>query len=131
MRVTEASGDGLSLPFLSIEQGSTSGIVDSREVVIQSEQEWQTLWRQHAPVAAPRPPVDFAKHLVVGIFAGQQPTSGYRVDIVSVERERGGISVIYQVESPAKDAMVAQVLTQPFHFIRLPRLGLPIRFKRL
>jgi len=50
---------------------------------------------------------------------------------VRVERESGGLSIVYRIESPAKDAMVAQVLTQPFHLVRLPRLGLPMRFKKL
>jgi hypothetical protein len=129
--VAEASGADSRVSFVSIEQGSMSGIVDPREVVVETEQEWQALWRQHAPTGASMPHVDFATHLVAGIFAGQHPTSGYRVQIVSVERENAQITVIYyQIEGPAKDAIVAQVLTQPFLIIRLPRLGLPIRFKR-
>src|SRR5574341_854685 len=122
--VAEASDPDSRVSFVSIEQRSTSGIVDPREIVIQSEPEWQALWRQHATVGAPLPCVDFATHLVVGIFAGQRPTSGYRVQIVSVEREHAQITVIYQIEGPAKDAIVAQVLTQPFLLIRLTRLGL-------
>ena len=118
------------LPFVSIGQGTASGVIDRREVVVQSEQQWQKLWNEHAP-GAPPPPIDFTKELVVGVFAGQLPTAGYRVEIVRVERESGGLSIVYRIESPAKDAMVAQVLTQPFHLVRLPRLGLPVRFKKL
>ena len=125
----EASDGYSPISFVSIGQGSASGIVDPREIVIQSEQEWWDLWKHHAPSGSP-PPVDFATELVVGIFAGQRPTSGYQVQVVTVERVGAETSVIYQIKSPPKDALVAQVLTQPFHLIRLPRLGLPIRFKR-
>src|SRR5438093_10996751 len=77
------------LPFVSIGQGTASGIIDRREVVVQSEQQWQKLWNEHAPTGAPPPPIDFTKELVVGVFAGQRPTARYRVEIVRVERERG------------------------------------------
>jgi hypothetical protein len=129
--VAEASSADSPVSFVSIGQGTASGIVDPLEIVIQSEQELQDFWKQHAPSGSPPPPVDFATDLVVGIFAGQRPTSGYQVEIVRVERGGTGIHVIYQIKSPPKDALVAQVLTQPFHLIRLPQLNLPIQFKRL
>jgi hypothetical protein len=119
------------VPFVSIGEGTASGIADPREVVVRSEQEWKTLWRQHAPSVPLPPPVDFTKEIVVGVFAGQRPTAGYRVEIFRVERESRGLSVVYRVEGPAKDAMLAQMLTQPFKLVRLPGLGLPVRFKRL
>ncbi|PYV10029.1 MAG: hypothetical protein DMG07_21895, partial [Acidobacteria bacterium] len=46
------------LPFVSIGEGTASGIVDPREVVVESEQQWKTLWKQHAPSAPLPPPVD-------------------------------------------------------------------------
>src|SRR5262245_13182995 len=73
------------LPFVSLDQGSTSGIASPREVVVRSEREWVSLWKQHASAGRPLPPVNFAKEQVVGIFAGQRPTAGYRVEIVKVE----------------------------------------------
>jgi hypothetical protein len=130
VRGVEPSGGGSPVPFVSIGQGSVSGIVDPQEVVIQSAEEWRELWSTHAPSAPAPPPVDFARELVVGIFAGQRPTSGYQVQVVRVERGETMISVVYQVTGPPADAMVAQVLTQPFLLITLPRLGLPIRFSR-
>src|SRR4030095_13647772 len=74
------------LPFVSIGQGTASAIVEMREVVVQSEGDWKKLWTQHAPDGAPPPAVDFESELVVGVFAGQQPTAGYRIEIVRIER---------------------------------------------
>ena len=119
------------MPFVSLDKGTHSGIADPREVVVQSEREWETLWKQHAPTGPPLPSVNFAEEQVVGVFAGQRPTAGYRVEIVKVERESSGLDVVYRIESPPQDAIVAQELTQPFHLVRLPALGLPVRFKKL
>jgi hypothetical protein len=119
------------LPFVSLDQGISSGIADSREVIVQSERDWETLWKRHAPTGPPPPPVNFAKEQVIGVFAGQRPTAGYRVEITKVERESDGLTVVYRIESPPQDAIVAQQLTQPFHLVRLPALGLPIRFNKL
>lgn len=123
------SGDR-QIPYVSISQGTTSGVVDPLEIVIESEKEWQKLWERHAPPGSSAPSVDFATQVVVGIFAGERPTAGYQVQIVNVELERTRINVTYEVKTPQKDALVAQILTQPFHLIRLPRLNLPIQFKR-
>ena len=116
------------IAFHSIAQGTTSGIVTPQALVIQSAPAWQELWRQHAPSGRPPPPIDFATELVVGVFLGQQPTAGYRVQVVRVEEGDREVRVIYQVHNPPPEALVVQVLTQPFHLIRIPRLGLPIRF---
>ncbi len=118
------------IAFHSIAQGTASGIVAPQEVVIQSAPAWQELWQQHAPLGPPPPPIDFATELVVGIFLGQQPTAGYQVEVVQVEAGDTEVHVIYQVQMPPPDAVVAQVLTQPFHLIRMPRVGLSIRFER-
>ena len=119
------------LSFVSIGQGTASAIVERREFVVQSEEDWKKLWTRHAPNGAPLPAVDFTSELVVGVFAGQQASAGYQIEIVRIERESGGLFVVYRIESPAKDAMVAQVLTQPFHFVRLRNLGLPVQFRKV
>src|SRR5262249_54965084 len=76
-------------------------------------------------------PIAFhSTELVVGLFLGQQPTAGYRAQVVRLEVGDSEVRVICQVHNPPPDAVVAQVLTQPFHLIRMPRLGLPIRFER-
>src|SRR5215475_14727220 len=105
------------IAFHSIAQGTTSGIVAPQALVIQSAPAWQELWRQHASSDRPPPPIDFATELVVGIFLGQQPTAGYRVQVVRVEEGDSEIRVIYQVHNPPPEALVTQVLTQPLHLI--------------
>lgn len=90
---------------------------------------WHALWTRHSPRTS-HPPVDFATDVVVGVFAGQRPTAGYEVEIVAIERQPGETTVVYRVTAPPRDALVARILTSPFHLARLPRHGLPIQFQR-
>lgn len=119
------------LPFVSIQQGTQSAITDPYEVVVQSEAEWRALWARHVPGGVSPARADFTREIVVGVFAGQQLTAGYQVEIVSVDRQPAELVVSYQIKRPPADALVGQMLTQPFHLVRLPRLGLPVRFNRL
>jgi hypothetical protein len=122
-------GPGASIPFASLARGITSGITQPQEVVVDSAAEWRALWSRHAP-GAPLPAVDFATDVVIGVFAGERRTGGYSVQIVGIDRGAGDVVVAYRVIEPGRDAMVTQMLTSPFHLVRLPRQGLPFRFER-
>jgi hypothetical protein len=76
----------LVVPFVPIAQGPWSGVAEPKEVVVHSVDEWRSLWREHSASADPLPTVDFTGEAVAGVFAGPCPTSGYRVEIVCVER---------------------------------------------
>jgi hypothetical protein len=117
------------VPFTSLARGAHSRITQPQEAVIQSAGEWQDLWSRHAPATSP-PPVDFTTEMVIGIFAGERRTAGHDLQIVAIERTAIDVVVMYQVRAPRSDAVVAQVLTSPFHLVRLPRQGLPFRFEQ-
>ncbi len=53
-----------------------SGINAARQAVARTAAEFDALWRQHAP-GRPAPAVDFAKSMVVAVFLGTRPSSGY------------------------------------------------------
>ena len=44
----------------TIEKGDQSNIDDARRVLVRTDAEWSTLWRQHHP-DKPRPAVDFSR----------------------------------------------------------------------
>lgn len=119
------------LLFGTVAQGAMSNIEEPRQVVVRTASEWQTLWREHDPGNASAPPVDFAESLVVGIFSGSRPTAGYAVEIAAVKNEGNRTIVEYRERQPPRDAPVAQVLTSPFHIVRLPRTVGSVEFKRL
>lgn len=59
--------------------------------------------------------------MVVAIFLGEKTTGGYVVEMRTVELDGSNMRLYYREKSPAPDAMVTQVLTQPFHLIKLQK----------
>jgi hypothetical protein len=117
-------------PFTLLAKGQMSGIDDAREIVVSSQQEWEALWKAHAGTAK-RPQVDFSKTIVVGVFLGSRPTSGFDVRIDRVVVEDGAWVVEYGEHRPGRDQVVAQVLTSPYQLVALARHDGPVQFRRL
>jgi hypothetical protein len=110
--------------FTTIQKGIYSGVREPLQVVIRSQQEWAALWSRHASgrhPAAPPPDIDFSAEMVVGLFLGEKSTGGYSVEITTAELAGSRLHVYYRERSPARDALVTQVMTQPHHLIRLPK----------
>jgi len=77
--------------------------------------------------------VDFSQKMVVGVFIGEQRGSGGSIGGVEVLEvmQRGGSMVVSvrEVQSP-RGSVGLQVLTQPFHFMVLPRSEVPVKFEQ-
>jgi VWFA-related protein len=118
-----AAGDpaaaGSAGVMTTIARGSTSGITGHTEIVARTQAEWEALWKQHAP-DRPAPTVDFTRHAVAAVFLGSQPTAGYSVRIASAKQTGEGLELEFLVGRPASDAIVAQVVTSPFHIVTVP-----------
>jgi hypothetical protein len=113
----------------TVAQGAASGITERREVVVRSAAEWQALWKEHSSRAAP--PVDFSGATVVGVFLGMRPTAGYQVEVVGARLESGALVVEYRERQPGPDVLSAQVLTSPFHLVRVPRHTGRVEFRKV
>ncbi len=59
--------------------------------------------------------VDFEKNVVIAAFAGGHRTGGFSVEFEETEQ-----SLFINLNSPPKDAMVTQALTQPFKIVSVP-----------
>lgn len=113
----------------TVAQGPSSGVEEPKQVVVRSPAEWDSLWKSHAgPQTAPA--VDFSTNMVAAVFLGTRPTGGHRVEIVGTRREKDLLIIEYIERAPGADAIVTQVLTSPFHIVKLPRFNGPIRFRR-
>lgn len=114
----------------TVAQGPSSGVEAPRQVVVRSPAEWDTLWKSHAgPQTAPA--VDFSTSIVAAVFLGTRPSGGFRAEILGARRENDALVVEYVEGMPAADAIVTQVLTSPFHIVKLPRFNGPIRFRKV
>jgi hypothetical protein len=105
--------------FRSLDRGLDTNVTSTRQVVVRTESEWETLWREHA-VERPRPRVNFNQEMVVAIFMGSRPTAGFAVEVVMLREEAGALVVQYRETRPAAGALTAQVLTMPYHIVAVP-----------
>lgn len=107
-----------------------SGVEQSRQVVVQDETAWYTLWREHAGESLP-PAVSFSTHTVLAVFLGTRPTGGFDVEIRRVRRD-GEVTVVEWVERrPGPGEVAAQVITSPVHIVAVPRIPGPVRFEQV
>jgi hypothetical protein len=104
----------------TIEKGDQSNVDDAKQVLVKTEAEWTKLWQQHA-TGRPRPPVDFSKEMVVGLFMGSRPNAGFSTAVISATAGNGALIVRYTETMPAAGSVSAQILTFPFHLVAIPR----------
>jgi hypothetical protein len=116
------------LLFVTVAQGTMSNIEEPRTVVVRTAAEWQALWKEHDPEHA-APAIDFAQSTVVGVFLGSRPTAGFAVEVSGVKADGNRTLVEYVERRPPRDAFVAQVVTSPFHIVRLKRTAGTIEFR--
>ncbi len=115
---------------VTVARGAYSGIHDSKEAVIRAAPEWRALWKSHAgPEAAPV--VDFSTDIVAAVFLGTRSTGGFSVEIIGARRESDVLIVEYIERRPGPDDIVTQVLTSPFHIVKVPRHAGPVRFREV
>jgi hypothetical protein len=113
--------------FTNIAKGDSSGQQLAKQVTVRTAAEWKALWKDHAPTEK-MPAVDFAKDMVVGIFLGTKPSAGHEVEIVGVRPEGKDLIVEYVQKQPAPGTMAAQILTEPFHLVSVPKHAGTVRF---
>ena len=125
---------GVYLPFITIEKGTYSGITEPSYAVIKGEDDWNNFWDRHVSNIIPKPDVpeiDFSKEMVIGVFAGQKNSGGYEVEIVKILKEENSIKVLYKERVPLPDEVVTAVITQPYHFIKMPKEDLKVIFQNI
>ena len=117
------------MTFTTLDRGTNSRIDAARTVVVKQAAEWSALWREHAGDRKP-PAVDFAKSMVVAVFAGSRPTGGYAVDVTQIEAKDGSVVVAYRERRPSPEDIVTQALTAPFHIVVTQAASGPVIFQR-
>jgi hypothetical protein len=116
-----------AIVFTSVAKGDASEQQTARQVTIRTAAEWKALWKDHAPTGK-LPDVDFTKNMVVGIFLGTKPSTGHEVEIVAARVEEKDLVVEYVQKQPGRGTMAAQILTQPYHLVSLPKQPGNVRF---
>jgi hypothetical protein len=128
----------MNVDFTTIARGTDSGYQSASQMVINNSERWNDLWQQHTYNTEPPPPVpqvDFTPYSVVAVFAGEQPTGGYSVEILSVEtsgsQTQEQLAIRVQHRQPGAGDFVTEALTYPYHIIRIPKIDGRVVFKHI
>lgn len=76
------------------------------------------------------PDVDFSTEMVLAINGGQQPTTGYVVEITQVTEGDNQLNVYYDSKSPTSDCGTGQALTAPYCLVAIPTSDKTVIFHR-
>jgi hypothetical protein len=116
-----------SPPLTTVAKGDLSGQQTAKQVTVRTPAEWKALWKDHAPTEK-MPPVDFSKDMVVGIFLGTKPSDGHEVEIVAVRTQEKELVVEYVQKQPGRGTVAAQILTEPYHLVSVPKFAGTAKF---
>lgn len=86
---------------------------------------WTTL-----PTKQAAPDVAFDQMMVVGIFLGNRPTTGYKVEITGARKEGAELVITWREVAPAEGASVNATVTSPFALAGIQRHDGPVRFEK-
>lgn len=111
-----------TVALVTIEKGTDLEVPTPTTKVIGFADAWKAdwaAWHKDIEPAPPLPAVDFSKERVVAFFAGRKPTAGYTVEACEARRRGDDIVLKVRERKPRPDAMVAQVITYPYHIVRV------------
>jgi hypothetical protein len=119
----------VEIPTTTLAGDQMSAIDSPRQSVVKTAAEFETLWRAHSP-GRPVPTVDFSRNMVLAVFLGSRPSSGFDVQITNVRRDGELLLVTWAERRPGRDQMAAQVMTAPAHLVTVPRFEGAVRFQK-
>ncbi|MGH9673619.1 MAG: protease complex subunit PrcB family protein [Bryobacteraceae bacterium] len=119
--------------FSSLKVSSTRELSRQAAWIITQGDQWKRFLTEILGHTGTPPRIDFQRHSVVAILAGQKSSAGYSIQVQKVtddpqpgQPSRG--TVHYRIVGPPPDAMTAQVLTYPFVLIRIEKKFTSLEF---
>jgi hypothetical protein len=128
----ESANKAPAVGYTILASGAQSGITQPMDTIITTEAELDTLWEKHYAylgVTPETPNIDFDKDVVVGVFLGDQPTTGFwiRMDSVYVKGDQEIVAMTMN-DGPDSNTVVLQMVTQPFVIASITKTDKHIQF---
>lgn len=119
--------DGTPVQFETIATGRHTRVHEAARYAIRDQAAWAALWKRHAGTSA-APAVDFARDMVIAIFAGETQVPR-ALSVRSITRDADGLGVFYTLRD-ARPIIDTDGLprTNAFAIVRLPASPLLVRF---
>jgi PrcB C-terminal len=115
----------------------SSGLDRKTLKTINSDREWQQLWREIEPRMSrdeamrtphPKPAIDFSRYMLVVIALGSKPSSGYGIVLHSITEYPSHVDVsAVELHPEGADCIVLTVLTRPVALALIPRTEKEVR----
>jgi UDP-galactopyranose mutase len=118
-----------NIPFTTIGSGPYSGNAVTSNLVIQNNTQWNNLMNQLTPDVTNQfteTNIDFNNFFLVAIIDGVKPNTGYSVIITNIVENENNIIVSINHNNSGSGF---NVLTQPFHIIKIPIQTKPFVFQ--
>ncbi|MFX1253584.1 MAG: protease complex subunit PrcB family protein [Promethearchaeota archaeon] len=114
------------VPFETIHYGDACDNDTRGNHVITDLESWQELWDRFAaggfwPSSLPPPEVNFETEVVIAVFQGGRPTTGYWTKITRIAFN-GTCYEIYIDETHPVNCSVLTSHTAPHHIVKIPRV---------
>ncbi|MFC1588083.1 YdjY domain-containing protein [Planctomycetota bacterium] len=124
--------NGLPVEIIRRWEGTTSDYDDAYFTVIRSkkklEETWQRMHCKQQKVPA-LPEIDFDNHMLVALFCGIQPTSGYKTTCPEVLSLSDAYIVYFEDVMPGADDKVEAGEISPWELIQLPFSDVTVQFR--
>jgi len=117
-----AGKGGVLLAFRALVQGIAPGGTDARpslHLVRTNAQRAVLVARLSAVDRSVLDTVDLVTSVVIAAFQGLQPTSGYRIDILTVEAHGNVLEVTVKRSTPAPGEPVRHGFESPYHLVQV------------
>lgn len=117
----------VAVPFTELARGADAPVGRRANYLITSSEQFSDLWEMIGAVE-PMPDIDFSKHVVAAVFAGEKPTGGYDINVSSV-MDADVRTITVTLAEPGGDCILTQAITTPYQIIKLPRTTLDFTHK--
>ena len=121
----------IEVPFERV--GYLGGELYGRDnFAIRDSSKWETLWLHSysGDTQVPEvPDVDFSSELLIVVFQGARPSSGYLSNITRITMSPTYYTVYVDEIHPGEDCLVATVMTSPHDIVKISELPLNLRVR--
>ncbi len=121
--LTEKDPSKVTVPVTKLAEGSQSTVKTRVNYLITSPDEFKKLWTMVSATGTP-PEIDFNTQAVIGVFAGESPTTGYAISVTKVsDAQERKVSVV--LKKPDARCIEAQMVTTPWEVVAVAATSIP------